>query len=75
MKLTLPTAILMSSVMLTFAILFGPNRIPYNNVAKAASIYSHEIIDLRSAVTSIVEDCDGSGYVDGDYLYSLDISC
>jgi hypothetical protein len=31
--------------------------------------------DFKKAVIYIVEDCDGSGYVDGDYVYSLDLSC
>ena len=31
--------------------------------------------DFKKAVRSIVEDCEGTGYVDGDYLYSLDIEC
>ena len=31
--------------------------------------------DFKKAVKRIVEDCDVSGYVDGDYLYSGDISC
>lgn len=31
--------------------------------------------DFKKAVKRIVEDCSVSGYVDGDYLYSGDISC
>ncbi len=31
--------------------------------------------DFKKAVAYIVEDCDVSGYVDGDYLYSTSISC
>jgi len=31
--------------------------------------------DFKKAVKSIVEDCEGRGYVDGDYLYSLEIEC
>lgn len=31
--------------------------------------------DFKKAVRHVVEDCDVSGYVDGGYLYSTEISC
>ena len=80
MKLTTPRAILISSLMLVLAILFRPDGIPYIDSARAdvAGMGYYELIadyDFEGAVKYIVQNCDVTGYVDGDYLYSADISC
>ena len=80
MKLTTPIAILISSLMLVLAIMFRPDGIPYVDSAMAdvAGMDYRELKrdrDFKKAVKYIVQNCGVTGYVDGDYLYSANISC
>ena len=61
MKTTLLTVIAVCLVMITFK-LYVPD-------AQAEEPRS------RSYIERIIEQCDVTGYVDGDYLYTGDIDC
>ncbi len=79
-KITTPQAILIGATVIALAILFRADEgfLSFEAKAEVAGMDSYDLrydYDFTSAVESVVEDCDVSGYVDDDYLYSADISC
>ena len=80
MKITTPSAILISALLLALTILLRPDGIPYIDSAKAdvAGMNRYDLKldwDFKNAVKDIVENCDVTGHVDDGYLYSADVSC
>ncbi len=79
--MTTPKAIFYGLIAIALAILFRPQIQPLFIETAHADVAGMDSYDLRydydfkNAVKSIVEDCDVSGHVDGEYLYSTDISC
>ena len=58
--------------------LFKQNEIHLVKEAHAVEYHGHgtyDVYDLEGFIEDIVEDCSGSGWVDGDWLYSLSLDC
>jgi len=80
-NLTVPKAILLGSLMIALSSLFTAEGrslfIAEANADVAGMSYSdlRRDRDFKKAVKYIIENCSVTGYVDGDYLHSSDISC
>ena len=58
--------------------LFKQNEINLIKEAHAVEYHYHDWGDIdgfKRKVERIVESCDGTGWVDGDWLWSLSLSC